>query len=189
MPHGKKAALKTPSAACAAGCREKPTWRLSLTIACSRWFVPIITLRESVSTTKPQQRFSAMICCTSDVNPPSRFRRNDERVCNLEPFDVWLPFVRRDARQFTRDVSRPNASLKSHRWPDGSGTACCCRRDCRLRARAILSGPKLRRRSASLAPPARSPWSPWTTRSGQRIFDANPSSVQRLCSSTSFCLS
>ena len=64
QPRGKKAALKTPSAACAAGCREKPTWRLSLTIACSRWFVPIITLRESVSTTKPQQRFSAMICCT-----------------------------------------------------------------------------------------------------------------------------
>ena len=70
MRRGKKAALKTPSAACDAGCREKPTWRLSLTIACSRWFVPIITLRESVSTTKPQQRFSAMICCTSDVNPP-----------------------------------------------------------------------------------------------------------------------
>src|ERR1700752_4449238 len=77
MRRGKKAALKTPSAACAAGCREKPTWRLSLTIACSRWFVPIITLRESVSTTKPQQRFSAMICCTSDVNPPTRFRGYD----------------------------------------------------------------------------------------------------------------
>ena len=48
MRRGKKAALKTPSAACDAGCREKPTWRLSLTIACSRWFVLIITLRESV---------------------------------------------------------------------------------------------------------------------------------------------
>ncbi len=64
MRRGKRAASKTPSAACDAGCREKPTWRLSLTIACSRWFVLIITLRESVSTTKPQQRFSAVTCCT-----------------------------------------------------------------------------------------------------------------------------
>jgi len=79
MRRGKKAALKTPSDACAEDCREKPTWLHSLTIACSRWSVPIITLRESVLTTKPRRRFSAVTCCTSNVNPPSRLRGNDDR--------------------------------------------------------------------------------------------------------------
>src|SRR5262245_4649659 len=77
MRRGKRAALKTPSDACAEDCREKPTWLHCLTIACSRWSVPIITPRESVSTIKPQRRFSAMTCCTSNVNQPTRFRGYD----------------------------------------------------------------------------------------------------------------
>ena len=97
-------------------------------------------------------------------------------------------FVRRDARQFSRDVPHPNASLKNHRWPDGSGKACCCRRDCRLRARATLWARRLvidpfclfHRHEVFVA-----------VDDQQRAADlgAKPSSVQRLCSSTSFCLS
>ena len=60
-------------------------------------------------------------------------------------------------QEFTQDVSRVNASLKNHRWPDGSETACCCRRDCRLRARATLWVPRLRHKSVLLALLARSP--------------------------------
>src|SRR5204863_6565149 len=55
--------------------------------ACSPWCVPIITLRESVLTTKPRQRFSAVTCCTSNVNPPCRFHGNDvkQKSCAIQP--------------------------------------------------------------------------------------------------------
>ena len=64
MRHGKKAALKTASEGCAAACPGKPIWRHSLTNACCRLFVLIITLLESVSTTKLRQRFLSVTCCT-----------------------------------------------------------------------------------------------------------------------------
>src|SRR5438034_9204704 len=80
-PHApcRRAALKTPSDACAEDCRGKLIWPRCPINACSPWCVPIITLRESVLTTKPRQRFSAVTCCTSNVNPPSGFHRHDDR--------------------------------------------------------------------------------------------------------------
>src|SRR5438093_7525925 len=71
MHRGRRAALKTPSDACAEDCRGKLIWPRCPINACSPWCVPIITLPESVLTTKPRQRFSAVTCCTSNVNPPS----------------------------------------------------------------------------------------------------------------------
>src|SRR5207244_9013955 len=79
MHRGRRAALKPPSDACAEDCRGKLIWPRCPINACSPWCVPIITLRESVLTTKPRQRFSAVTCCTSNVNPPSRFHGNDVR--------------------------------------------------------------------------------------------------------------
>ncbi len=70
MHRGRRAALKTPSDACAEDCRGKLIWPHCPINACSPWCVPIITLRESVLTTKPRQRFFAVTCCTSNVNPP-----------------------------------------------------------------------------------------------------------------------
>src|SRR5206468_12214700 len=77
MHRGRRAALKTPSDACAEDCRGKLIWPRCPINACSPWCVPIITLRESVLTTKPRQRFSAVTCCTSNVNPPPRFYPQD----------------------------------------------------------------------------------------------------------------
>src|SRR5438093_4163221 len=77
MHRGRRAALKTPSDACAEDCRGKLIWPRCPINACSPWCVPIITLRESVLTTKPRQRFSAVTCCTSNVNPPAGFHRHD----------------------------------------------------------------------------------------------------------------
>src|SRR5207237_2773538 len=77
MHRSRRAALKTPSDACAEDCRGKLIWPRCPINACSPWCVPIITLPESVLTTKPRQRFSAVTCCTSNVNPPARFRGYD----------------------------------------------------------------------------------------------------------------
>src|SRR5436305_15114083 len=79
MHRGRRAALKTPSDACAEDCRGKLIWPRCPINACSPWCVPIITLRESVLTTKPRQRFSAVTCCTSNVNPPAGFHRHDDK--------------------------------------------------------------------------------------------------------------
>ena len=72
-----KAASKTPSVACAAPCLAKPTSPASQTLAlptsCSRITIPLV----SASVTKLPPRSSATSCCTSNVNPPSRFRGND----------------------------------------------------------------------------------------------------------------
>jgi hypothetical protein len=59
-----------------------------------------------------------------------RTTRKGKTFVRLASFD--------EQQKFTQDVPLVNASLKNPRWPDGSGTACCCTRDCRLRARAIL---------------------------------------------------
>ena len=57
-PLGKKAASRTPSAACAAGCRENPTWQPSPTSTCKPLSPSTTTPRENVSTSKPQMRSS-----------------------------------------------------------------------------------------------------------------------------------
>src|SRR4030095_3149782 len=78
MHPGKRAVLKTPSDECVEDCLGKPTWpRYPITV-CLVWFAPIITLRESVLTTKLRQRFSAINCCTCNVNSPAGLRRNDD---------------------------------------------------------------------------------------------------------------
>src|SRR5207237_1485981 len=94
MHRGRRAALKTPSDACAEDCRGKLIWPRCPINACSPWCVPIITLPESVLTTKPRQRFSAVTCCTSNVNPPSRFHGNDDETsCSvLEVRNAKLAF-------------------------------------------------------------------------------------------------
>src|ERR1041385_5638723 len=48
--------------------------------ACSAWFVLIITLRESALTTELLRRSLPVTCCTSNVNPPRQFARNDVRT-------------------------------------------------------------------------------------------------------------
>src|SRR5438128_6423611 len=78
MHRGRRAALKTPSDACAEDCRGKLIWPRCPINACSPWCVPIITLPESVLTTKPRQRFSAVTCCTSNVNPPPLYSLHEE---------------------------------------------------------------------------------------------------------------
>src|SRR5438552_17490026 len=83
MHRGRRAALKTPSDACAEDCRGKLIWPRCPINACSPWCVPIITLPESVLTTKPRQRFSAVTCCTSNVNPPCQLRQKEEEIINV----------------------------------------------------------------------------------------------------------
>src|SRR5437016_2727196 len=85
MHRGRRAALKTPSDACAEDCRGKLIWPRCPINACSPWCVPIITLPESVLTTKPRQRFSAVTCCTSNVNPPCVKSRNEGYILHY-----WL---------------------------------------------------------------------------------------------------
>src|SRR5438094_8309362 len=92
MHRGRRAALKTPSDACAEDCRGKLIWPRCPINACSPWCVPIITLRESVLTTKPRQRFSAVTCCTSNVNPPRRLSANETRK-SVHPCDPPLYLV------------------------------------------------------------------------------------------------
>src|SRR3989442_11587642 len=90
MHRGRRAALKTPSDACAEDCRGKLIWPRCPINACSPWCVPIITLPESVLTTKPRQRFSAVTCCTSNVNPPTGFRRYDGEDLNDLFNELWF---------------------------------------------------------------------------------------------------
>src|ERR1051325_9968590 len=79
MPRGRRAGLKMPSDACAEDCRGKRIWLPCPINACSACFVLIVTLRESALTTKLLRRSLPVTCCTSNVNPPSGLRRNDER--------------------------------------------------------------------------------------------------------------
>ena len=74
---GKRAASKTPSAACAGPCPARPTWRPSRTStlrASSRY--TIIRLG-NVSAIRPPPRFLETTCCTSNVNPHPRVRKDD----------------------------------------------------------------------------------------------------------------
>src|SRR5439155_26629019 len=136
MHRGRRAALKTPSDACAEDCRGKLIWPRCPINACSPWCVPIITLRESVLTTKSRQRFSAVTCCTSNVNPPAGFHRHDgksrayffsdllrqhtSRKFGLYPFSVspWTESkasASRALRSTTADHSQENSPPGSRR--------------------------------------------------------------------------
>src|SRR5207249_10796947 len=108
MHRGRRAALKTPSDACAEDCRGKLIWPRCPINACSPWCVPIITLRESVLTTKPRQRFSAVTCCTSNVNPPAGFRRYDGKDLNDLFSELWF----QDASKIQYNWRAGGASMK-----------------------------------------------------------------------------
>src|SRR6266850_4275247 len=74
---GKRVVSRTPSVACVEVCQGKLIWPHSPMNTCSHWFVPIITLQENVLTTKLRLRSLPVTCCTSNVNPPTGFRRYD----------------------------------------------------------------------------------------------------------------
>ena len=74
---GKRAASRTPSAACAGPCRVRPTWRPSRMSTLRAWSRYTIIPRGNVSAIRRPPRFLETICCTSNVNPPSCVRRND----------------------------------------------------------------------------------------------------------------
>src|SRR5882724_5194124 len=74
---GKKAASKTPSAACEDPCRARQTSRPSTATPSTPASPPTTTHPVSASDTNHPLRPSLLNCCTSNVNPPSRFRGND----------------------------------------------------------------------------------------------------------------
>jgi hypothetical protein len=75
-PLGRKAASKTPSAACAASSPARPTSPCCRKSSSSPSSAPTTTHRENALTSERQPRPSYS-CCTSNVNPPSGLRRND----------------------------------------------------------------------------------------------------------------
>lgn len=74
---GKKAASKMPLGGCAGPCPARPTWQLCRTSALHASSKRTIILHASASTIRPPPRCLETICCTSNVNPPSCLRRND----------------------------------------------------------------------------------------------------------------
>src|SRR5882724_10964940 len=84
---GKKAASKTPSAACEDPCRARQTSRPSTATPSTPASPPTTTHPASASDTNHPLRPSLLNCCTSNVNPPPRFRGGDserESVLQLE---------------------------------------------------------------------------------------------------------
>src|SRR5215210_1504363 len=73
---GKRAVLKTPLEGCAALFPARPISPHSRTAASVISSPSITTLHENALTSKPPPRLSAK-CCTSSVNPPPCFRRDD----------------------------------------------------------------------------------------------------------------
>ena len=78
--HGKKAESKMQSAVCAELSPEKLTWPPLPTIASSNSYKHTTIRLENVWTFEPRPNYSGTDCCTSNVNPPSGVRRNDEVV-------------------------------------------------------------------------------------------------------------
>ena len=77
-PHaGRKAASRTPSGASAAPCPARPTSRASRPPDSPSSCRPTTTRHASASATRPPPRCFGIICCTWNVNPPSRVRGND----------------------------------------------------------------------------------------------------------------
>ena len=75
---GKRAGSRTPSDACAGPCRAKPISPPSVPKSSMPSSPPTTIPHENAWTSKPQPRHSWLNCCTSNVNPPSRFRGNDD---------------------------------------------------------------------------------------------------------------
>ena len=76
MRPGKRAGSKMPSGACAGPCPARPTWPPSRRSTLHAWSKRTIIPPGNVSAIRRPPRFLETICCTSNVNPPSCFRRN-----------------------------------------------------------------------------------------------------------------
>ena len=76
-PPGRRAASRTPSGACAAPCPARPISRASRPLGSPSSCRPTTTRHASASATRPPPRCFGIICCTWNVNPPSRVRGND----------------------------------------------------------------------------------------------------------------
>lgn len=79
MRHGRRAASRTPSVACVASCRARPTWQASIRTASTPSSRPTTTPRANALTGTPRQKPSITSCCTSNENPQPGFRRDDGR--------------------------------------------------------------------------------------------------------------
>src|SRR4029450_9240726 len=75
-PPGRRGASKMPSVVCAASSRARPTSQPFRIAASTPSCAPTTTPRENALTSKHRQRCSTN-CCTSNVNPPPRFRGDD----------------------------------------------------------------------------------------------------------------
>ncbi|MCZ6876632.1 MAG: hypothetical protein O7G29_00660, partial [Acidobacteria bacterium] len=77
-------------------CPERPTSPLSLSKTCGGSHDAIPRPQDNVLTPGHPLRSSLNTCCTSNVNPPSRLRGNDDRdtlllkAGNLINYRLWL---------------------------------------------------------------------------------------------------
>src|SRR5712691_432173 len=78
---GKRVASKTPSVACVARCPARPTWQPSTPISSMPVPPPTTSHPESASASKPLPKPSFLNCCTSNVNPSTGLRRDDDLWC------------------------------------------------------------------------------------------------------------
>ena len=76
-PHGRKVQSKTLSDGCDGSCPERLTLQISMTPTSMPASAPTTIRPENASSYQPRQRSSASNCCTSNVNPPPDFRRDD----------------------------------------------------------------------------------------------------------------
>ena len=90
---GKRAASRTPSAACAGPCRARPTWRPSRRSTLHASSRHIIILRENASAIRPQPRFLGTTCCTSNVNPPPH-KQKHESALSIKAIRVSVLVIR-----------------------------------------------------------------------------------------------
>src|SRR5262249_34464817 len=74
---GRREVSRTPSVDCVASFPERPTSPTSQTKASSPSWLPTPAPHESALPTNPQPSSSSPLCCTSNVNPPPGFRRDD----------------------------------------------------------------------------------------------------------------
>src|ERR1700747_1569519 len=75
-PPGKRAASRMPSAGCAASCRARPTSQPSQPAAFAV-SLPLTTTPRANALTSARPPSPLLNCCTSSVNPPPCFRRDD----------------------------------------------------------------------------------------------------------------
>src|SRR5262249_33301939 len=98
MPPGKRAVSRTPSVACAASFRARPTSPHCQTDASTPSSAPTTTRRENALTSGPRPRPSPK-CCTSNVNPPPRLCGDDSgellQSRSLEILQIHEPIRRR----------------------------------------------------------------------------------------------